>query len=130
MGKLNVYNLLTTIVVQLVVGYLWFGTHLFGDVMTAGGGHGINILQMDIVSLLMLVLSSYGITQALDTTTVKDIHGAFKTGLTIGGFTIGFPIVMLMNLLGFSHIVLLVVFTYLVLVTTLTSIVILKLKKA
>jgi len=130
MGKINVFNLLTTIVVQLVVGYLWFGTHLFGDVMTAGGGHGINVLQMDVVSLLLLVLSSYGITHALDTATVKDIHGAFKTGLTIGGFTIGFPIVMLMNLLGFSHIVLLVVFTYLVLITALTSIVIMKLKKA
>jgi hypothetical protein len=132
MGKINIFTLLTTLVVQVVVGYLWFGTHLFGDVMTAGGGHGIDFLHMDVTSLLLLVLSSYGLTTILETsmTGVKDVGGALKTGLTIGAFAIGFPITMLLNLLGFSHIVLLVTFTYVVLITILISIIVLKLRKA
>jgi hypothetical protein len=125
MGKINVFTLLTTVVVQLVVGYLWFGTHLFGGVI---GGHGIDFLQTDVISLLLIVLSSYGLTHIVEG--VKDTNGAMKTGLTVGGFAIGFPIVMLLNLMGMSHITLLVVFTYIVLITTLTGIVTLKLKKA
>ena len=132
MGKVNIFTLLTTIVVQFVVGFLWFGPHLFGDVITAGGGHSIDFLHMDVLSLLLIVLTSYGLTHILDgrITGVKDIGGAMKTGLTVGSFAIGLPIVMLLNLMGFSHIVLLVVFTYYVLITILTTIVVLKLKKA
>ena len=43
---------------------------------------------------------------------------------------IGFPTVMLLNLLGFGHVALLVVFTHIVLITILTSIIVIKLKKA
>jgi hypothetical protein len=130
MGKINLFTLLTAVVVQLVVGYLWFGTHLFGDVMTTNGGHGIDFLQMDVISLLLIVLSSYGLTHILEMTGgVKDTGGALKTGLTVGGFAIGLPIVMLLNLMGLSHVALLVVFTYIVVITSLTSIITLKLKK-
>jgi len=131
MGKTNIFTLLTTIVMQFVVGYLWYGAHLFGDVMTAGGGHGVDFLHLDVISLLLIVLSSYGLVYVLDMVMggVKDIGGAIKSGLTVGGFAVGLPIVMLLNLLGFSHIILLVVFTHLVLVTILTSIIILKMKK-
>ena len=128
MGKINVFTLLATVVVQLVVGYLWFGAHLFGSVVATGGGHAIDFLQTDVISILLIVLSSYGLTLIVDG--VKDTNGAMKTGLTVGGFTIGFPIVMLLNLMGVSHITLLVVFTYIVLITTLTGIITLKLKKA
>lgn len=129
MGKINLFTLLTAVVVQLVVGYVWFGTHLFGDVV-ATSGHGIDFLQTDIISLLLVVLSSYGLTHILEMTGgVKDTGGALKTGLTVGGFAIGFPIVMLLNLMGMTHITLLVVFTYIVVITTLTSIISLKLKK-
>lgn len=129
MGKINLFTLLTAVVVQLVVGYIWFGTHLFGDVVMTSG-HGIDFLQTDLISLLLVVMSSYGLTHILDVTGgVKDTGGALKTGLTIGGFAIGFPIVMLLNLMGMSHVTLLVVFTYIVVITTLTSIITLKLKK-
>jgi len=132
MGKTNLFTVLTTIVLQFLVGYIWFGAHLFGDVLTTGGGHGIDFLQMDVLSLLLIVFSSYGLTYVLDLLHggVKDVGGALKTGLTVGTFAIGLPITMLLNLLGFTHIVLLVVFTYLVLITILTSIVVLKLRKA
>lgn len=126
MGKINVFTLLTAIVTRVVVGYLWFGAHLFGSVVS--GGHGIDFLQTDVVSILLIVLSSYGLT--LITDGVKDTNGAMRTGLTVGGFTIGFPIVMLLHLMGMSHITLLVVFSYIVLITTLTGIITLKLKKA
>ena len=128
MGKINLFTLLATVVTQLVVGYLWFGAHLFGSVVAAGGGHGIDFLQTDVISILLIVLSSYGLTHIVEG--VKDMNGAMRTGLTVGGFTIGFPIVMLLNLMGVSHITLLVVFTYIVLITTLAGIVTLKLKKA
>lgn len=130
MGKINLFTLLTAVVVQLVVGYVWFGSHLFGDVVTTGGGHGIDFLQTDVTSLLLIILSSYGLTHILDITGgVKDTGSALKTGLTVGGFGIGFPMIMLLNLMGINHVTLLVVFTYIVVVTTLTSIITLKLKK-
>jgi hypothetical protein len=131
MGKINVFTLLATIIMQVVVGYLWYGTHLFGDVITTGGGHAVDFLQTDVLSILLVILSSYGLTHIMETmmTGVKDIHGVVKTGLTLGVFGIGLPITMLLNLMGFSHIVLLVVFTHVVLVTILTGIIVLKLKK-
>ncbi len=131
MGKINIFTLLTTVIVQFVVGYVWYGTHLFGDVMTAGG-HGIDFLKTDIVSLALIVLTSYGLTHVLGKvlTGVKDIGGALKSGMTFGTLAIGLPIVMLLNLMGLSHIVLLVVFTYIVLITSLTSIVVIKFGKA
>jgi hypothetical protein len=131
MGKINVFTLLTAVVVQFVVGYLWFGSHLFGDVMSAGG-HGIDFLKLDVVSLLLMILSGYGLTHVLGmlikTVGVKDTGGLMKLGLTVGGFGIGLPVVMLLNLMGFGKIVLLVIFTYLVLISILTSIVIVKTK--
>ncbi len=73
-------------------------------------------------------------THVLDTVTTlthaKDVGGGLKTGLTVGAFAIGFPTVMLLNLLGFGHVALLVVFTHIVLITILTSIIVIKLKKA
>lgn len=132
MGKTNIFTVLITVVVQFIVGYLWYGTHLFGDVMTTGG-HSIDFLKMDVLSLLLIVLSSYGLTHVFDTliklTGTKDIGGGVKLGLTVGTFAIGLPIVMLLNLLGFSHIMLLVVFCHMVLISVLTNIVVLKLKK-
>ena len=124
MGKTNVFTLLMTIIVQFVVGYLWYGSYLFGDVLTASG-HGIDFLKLDVLSLLLLVLGSYGLTHVMDTlvtlTHTKDIGGGLKLGLTVGGFGIGFPILMLLNLMGISKIALLVIFTHLVLVTILTT---------
>ena len=119
-------------VVQFVIGYLWYGPHLFGDVMTSSG-HGIDFLKLDIVSLLLIVLGSYGMTSILDSiinlTHTKDMNGVIKTGVMVGVFGIGLPIIMLLNLLGLSHVALLVIFTHIVLVTTLTGVVVLKLKK-
>ena len=133
MSKINVFTLLTAVVVQFVVGYLWYGPHLFGDVI-ATTGHGIDFLKLDIISVLLVVLGSYGLAVILDTFThlthTKDVGGIVKLGLTIGVFGIGLPITMLLSLLGFTKVVLLVVFTHIVLVTILTGIVVLKLKKA
>jgi hypothetical protein len=129
MGKINVFTLLTAVIVQFVVGYLWFGSHLFGSVM---GDHGIDFLKLDVVSLMLMILSGYGLTHVLGTlikySGVKDTGGLMKLGLTVGGFAIGLPVVMLLNLMGFGKIVLLVIFTYLVLISILTSIVIVKTK--
>ncbi|MDX2028910.1 MAG: hypothetical protein SFW62_09805 [Alphaproteobacteria bacterium] len=134
MGKLNVFTLLTAVVVQFVMGYLWYGPYLFGDVITAGGGHGIDFLKMDVISLLLIILTSYGLTHILEmlvkVTSTKDVGGALKLGLTVGTFAIGLPIIMLLNLMGFGKIVLLVVFTHVVITTILTGIVVIKLKKA
>lgn len=132
MTKINIFTLLTAVVVQFVIGYLWYGPHLFGDVMTSSG-HGIDFLKLDIVSLLLIVLGSYGLTSILDSiinlTHTKDMNGVIKTGVMVGVFGIGLPIIMLLNLLGLSHVALLVIFTHIVLVTTLTGVVVLKLKK-
>lgn len=132
MSKINVFTLLTAVVVQFVVGYLWYGPHLFGDVISTTG-HGIDFLKLDVISLLLVVLGSYGLTTILDTFThlthTKDIGGVLKLGLTIGVFGIGLPITMLLSLLGFTKIVMLVVFTHIVLVTVLTGVIVLKLKK-
>ena len=133
MTKINIFTLLAAVVVQFVVGYLWYGPHLFGDVMSTGG-HGIDFLKLDVISLLLIVLGSYGLTSIMDTmiglTHTKDFGGMLKLGLTVGVFGIGLPITMLLNLLGFGKIVLLVIFTYIVLVTIMTGLVVLKLKKA
>ena len=132
MTKINVFTLLTAVVVQFVVGYLWYGPHMFGDVVSTTG-HGIDFLKLDIISLLLVVLGSYGLTSILDFLTglthTKDIGGMMKLGLMVGVFGIGLPITMLLSLLGFTKIVLLVIFTHIVIVTMLTGIVVLKLKK-
>lgn len=131
MAKINIFTLLTAVVVQFVVGYLWYGPHLFGDVISATG-HGIDFLKLDVISLLLVILGSYGLTAILDTMThlthTKDMSGVIKLGMTIGVFGIGLPITMLLSLLGFTKIVLLVIFTHIVLVTVLTGVVVLKLK--
>ena len=102
--------------------------------ITAGGGHAIDFLKMDGLSLLLILLSGYGLTHVLGTldklTGTKDMNGGLKLGLTVGAFAIGFPVVMLMNLMGFGHVVLLVTFTYLVLITILTNVVVIKMKHA
>src|ERR1700743_728577 len=116
MGKTSIFTVLTAVIVQFIVGYIWYGPHLFGDVVTANGGHAIDFLQKDIVSLLLVLLSGYGLTNILGTldklTGTKDVNGGMKLGLTVGAFAIGFPVMMLMNLMGFGHVVLLVTFTY------------------
>src|ERR1700722_19915160 len=118
MGKINIFTLLTTVVVQFVVGYLWFGPYLFGGVVETGG-HGIDFLKMDVISLLFIILSSYGLTHIVDTmsayTHAKDVGGVIKTGVTLGALGVGFPVVMLLNLMGIGHVALLVIFPYLVL---------------
>lgn len=132
MSKINVFTLLTAVVVQFVVGYLWYGPHLFGDVMSTGG-HGIDFLKLDVISLLLVILGSYGLTSIIDSfinlTHTKDMGGIMKLGMMIGVFGIGLPITMLLSLLGFTKVVLLIVFTHIVLVTVLTGVVVLKLKK-
>lgn len=132
MSKINVFTLLTAVVVQFVVGYLWYGPHLFGDIVTTAG-HGIDFLKLDIISLLLVILGSYGLTSILDMLTTlthtKDVGGVLKLGMTIGIFGIGLPVTMLLSLLGFTKVMLLVIFTHIVLVTVLTGVVVVKLKK-
>jgi hypothetical protein len=132
MGKINVFTVLIAAVVQLMVGYLWYGPHLFGDVVT-NGGHAIDFLKTDGFSLLLIVLSSYGLTTILDmlvtTTGSKDIGDGVKLGLTFGILAIGFPMVMMLNLLGYSKIALLTIFGHMVVTTILTTLVVIKLKK-
>ncbi|MBI3418632.1 MAG: hypothetical protein HY053_00655 [Proteobacteria bacterium] len=130
MGKINIFTVLTVLIVQGIVGYLWYGPHLFGDVMT---GHAIDVFKTDITSLVLMVLTAYGLTHVLDglitSNGVKDVNGGIKLGLTVGSFMLGFPAIMLLNLLGFGTNMLLVIFGYLVIVTIMTTMVIIKLKK-
>jgi len=129
--KINMFTLLAAVVMQFVVGYLWYGTHLFGGVVSIGD-HGIDFLKLDVLSLLLIILTSYGLTYIVDMFVklnhVKDIGGVVKLGLTVGSFAIGLPIVMLLNFMGIGHVALLVVFTHLVIVTILTGIIDIKLK--
>jgi hypothetical protein len=131
MGKVNIFTVLTVTVLQILVGYLWYSPHFFGDVITVTGG--VNYMKTDILSLLLIVLSSYGLTHIFDllikSTGTKDISGGIKLGLVVGTFGIGLPMLTLLNLLGFTKVVLLVVFTHMVLIGILTSLVIIKLKK-
>ncbi|MDR3450519.1 MAG: hypothetical protein P4M15_12385 [Alphaproteobacteria bacterium] len=132
MGKTNIFTVLVVTILQVVIGYFWYGTHLFGDVVSVGG-HGMDFLKTDVLSLLLLVLSSYGLTHIFDTmiktTGVKDIGGGIKTGLTVGTFAIGLPILTLLNLMGIGKVMLLVVFCHVVLLSVLISLTIIKLKK-
>lgn len=130
MTKTNMFTVLGVVIVQFVMGYLWY-THLFGDVVTVGG-HSVDFLKLDLVSVLLIICGSYGLTHILSLvdklTGTKDIGGGMKQGLIVGAFAIGLPIIMLLNLMGFGKVVLLVVFTHLVITTILSNIVIIKLK--
>ena len=133
MGKTNIFTVLAVTVLQVLVGYLWYSPHFFGDVVTVVGGGSVDYLKTDILSLILLIVSSYGLTHIFDTlvktTGVKDVGGGIKLGLTVGTFAIGLPVITLLNLLGFGKIILLVVFSHTVLLSILISIVIMKLKK-
>ena len=132
MGKTNLFTVLTVTVLQILVGYLWYSTHFFGDVMVTSG-HTVDYLKTDVLSLLLIVFSSYGLTHIFDmlvkSTGTKDIGGAVKLGLTVGTFAIGLPVLTLLNIMGFGKIVLLVVLIHMIVVSILTSLVIIKLKK-
>jgi hypothetical protein len=114
----------------VLVGYLWYSPHFFGDVMTTTG---VDYLKTDVVSLVLIVLSSYGLTHIFDllikVTGTKDVGGGLKLGLTVGSFAIGLPMLVLLNAMGMGKIVLLVIFCHVVLISILTSLVIIKLKK-
>jgi hypothetical protein len=133
MGKTNIFTVLTVTILQILVGYLWYSSHFFGDVMSAAGGHSVDYLRTDLLSLVLIVLSSYGLTHIFDllvkVTGTKDVGGGVKLGLMVGTFAIGLPMVTLLNLMGFDKVVLLVVFCHMVLIGVLTSLVIVKLKK-
>jgi hypothetical protein len=132
MGKTNIFTLLAVVLVQFVIGYLWY-THLFGDVVTVGG-HSIDFLKLDLMSVLLMIFGSYGLATILGTldklSGIKDVSGGIKMGLTVGTFAVGLPIVMMLNLMGFGKVVLLVVFAHLIIVSILTNIVVIKLKNA
>jgi hypothetical protein len=123
---------LTVTILQVVIGYFWYSSHFFGDVMTTGG-HSIDFLKTDLLSLILLLVGSYGLTHIFDllikVTGTKDVGGGMKLGLTVGCFAIGLPVVTLLNLMGFDKVIMLVVFTHLILLSVLTSLVIIKLKK-
>lgn len=133
MGKTNIFTVITVAIVLGIAGYIWYGPHLFGDVMVKGG-HSIDFLKTDVMSILLLILAAFGLTHVLDSHVdkegIKDIHGSIKLGLPLGTFMLGLPVIMLLNLLGFGTNVLLVVFGYLVVATILATFVIAKLKKA
>ena len=130
MGKTNIFTVLTVTILQVLVGYFWYSPHFFGDVMTSGG---VDYLKTDVLSLVLIVASSYGLVHIFDTlikvTGAKDVSGGIKLGLTVGTFAIGLPILTLLNLMGFGKIVLLVVLSHMVLLSILISLVIIKLKK-
>ena len=132
MGKTNIFTVLTVTVLQLLVGYLWYSSHFFGDAMVAGG-HSVDFLKTDVLSLILIILSSFGLTHIFDllvkVTGTKDVGGGLKLGLTVGTFAIGLPVLTLLNLMGFDKVSLLIVLTHLILVGILTSVVIVKLKK-
>jgi len=133
MGKTNIFTVLTVTILQILVGYLWYSSHFFGDVVTTIGGGSVDYLKSDVLSLILIVLSSYGLTHIFDMLVkvmgVKDVGGGLKLGLTVGTFAIGLPMLTLLNLLGFGKIVLLVVFCHIVLISILTGIVVIKFKK-
>lgn len=133
MGKLNITMLLTVVIVQLVVGTLWYGSHLFGDVITTNGGTTVDFLKTDIVSIVLVVLASYGLTFIFDLLTthtgVKETKDSLKLGVIVGSFAIGLPIIMLLNLIGTNLHILLVIFFHLVVVSMLTSLIVVKMKK-
>ena len=132
MGKTNIFTVLTVTVLQILVGYLWYSPHFFGDVMTTGG-FTVDYLKTDMLSLLLVIVSSYGLVHIFDslvkTTGTKDVGGGLKLGLTVGTFAIGLPMITLLNLIGLSKIMLLVVFSHVVILSVLISLVIIKLKK-
>lgn len=131
MGKTNIFTVITVAIVLGIAGYVWFGPHLFGDVMKTGG-HSVDFLKTDVMSIILLILASYGLTHVLEKHIggVKDTHDGIKLGLNLGTFMLGLPAIMLLNLLGYSTNVLLVIFGYLVVGTILSTLTIVKLKKS
>lgn len=132
--KISLSTVVTAVIMQIIVGYFWYGPHLFGDVISASDGKAIDFLKMDTLSLVLIVLGSYGLTYILDLLTTltktKDVHSSLKLGLTFGVFAIGLPVTMLLHLMGFSGMALVAVFLHLVTVSILTNTLIIKLKKA
>ena len=96
-------------------------------------GHSVDYLKTDMLSLMLILLSSYGLVHIFDLLIkimgVTTTHGGVKLGLTVGTFAIGLPLVTMLNLLGFGKIVLLVVFSHSVLLSILIGLTIIKLKK-
>ncbi len=133
MGKTNIFTVLAVTILQILVGYLWYSPHFFGDVVTTTSGGVVDYLKTDVMSLMLIIVSSYGLTHIFDllikVTGTKDVGGGIKLGLTVGTFAIGLPVVTLLNILGFGKIVLLVVFSHILLLSILISVVMLKLKK-
>jgi hypothetical protein len=133
MGKTNIFTVLAVTILQILVGYLWYSPHFFGDVVTTTGGGVVDFLKTDVMSLMLIIVSSYGLTHIFDllikVTGTKDIGGGMKLGVTVGTFAIGLPVVTLLNILGFGKIVLLVVFSHILLLSILISVVMLKLKR-
>jgi hypothetical protein len=132
--KLSLSTIVTAVIMQIIVGYFWYGPHLFGDVITGTGGKAIDFIKMDTLSLVLIVLGSYGLTYILDTLTkltkTKDTKGSVKLGLTFGVFAIGLPVTMLLHLMGYGTMALVAVFLHLVTISILTNTLIVKLKKA
>lgn len=134
MGKVNIITVLTVIALQLVTGYVWYGSTLFGDTLASSGGPAISVLKTDVLSLILAILAGYGLTFITEllvkTTGVKDIGEGLKLGLKIGFFGLGLPTIMLLNLLGFGKVTLLVVFGHLVLTGLLSGAVVTHFKKS
>jgi hypothetical protein len=132
MGKTNIFTVITVAIVLGIAGYVWYGPHLFGDVVTTAG-HKMDFLKTDVASIVLMLLAAFGLTHVLEkhveTHGIKDINGSIKLGLSLGTYMLGLPAIMLLNILGFGTNMLLVVFGYLVVATILTTIVIVKLKK-
>src|ERR1043166_5694032 len=116
--KLSLSTIVTAVIMQIIVGYFWYGPHLFGDVITGTSGKAIDFIKMDTLSLVLIVLGSYGLTYILDTLTkltkTKDTKGSVKLGLTFGVFAIGLPVTMLLHLMGYGTMALVAVFLHLV----------------
>lgn len=134
MGKINSVTVLVIAVMQFVLGYLWYGPHLFGDIVTASGVHMVDFSKIDVTSLFLTLMSSYGLTYILDKfvtlTNTKDMLGGVTLGLSFGALALGLPSVMLLNLLGVGKDMLMVIFGHLVVLAMLVNLVLIKFKKA
>lgn len=133
MGNVKILSLVVVVLMQFVIGYVWYG-HLFGGVLVADGGKTIDFMKFDILSLVLILLSGYGLTYIMETLTKltgsKDIMDGLKVGLTMGLFGIGFILTMLLGLMGFGTTTLLVVLGHVVLTTMFTGMIVVKLKSA
>ncbi len=131
MTKVVSVPIIAAVIVQMILGYVWYDSHLFGKLWLEGIGR-TELGGLDAFKLVVTIISSFGFAYVLDSlltlTGTKDITGVLKLGVTIGLVLIGLTLVTFLLSLGFGKLVMLIAVGHVFMSVVLTGIVLIKLK--